>query len=202
MLIPFNTLVKKYDMKVKGILHIGAHFCEELESYNAEGCKDIVWIDALTVGGSANVLNYVVWDKDDEEVEFKITNNGQSSSVYDFGSSFSDFYPNIKFIHKQIRKTKTIETIYKEHNISHDFANFLNIDIQGAELNALKGMGNILNNFDYLYLEVNKSHVYKDCPLVEDIDQYVETYGFYRNETKWTPEEWGDAFYTRKKNYE
>ena len=33
MLIPFAEITKKYNMKIHGILHIGAHNCEELEAY-------------------------------------------------------------------------------------------------------------------------------------------------------------------------
>jgi len=74
----------------------------------------------------------------------------------------------------------------------------LNIDIQGAELLALKSMDNILSNFDYLYLEVNKDHVYKNCCLVEEIDNYVQKYNFKRVETKWNLNHgWGDALYIK-----
>ena len=33
MLIPLHDLVKKYNIKFKGILHVGAHECEELKDY-------------------------------------------------------------------------------------------------------------------------------------------------------------------------
>ena len=58
--------------------------------------------------------------------------------------------------------------MYKYDKIPNDFANFLNIDIQGAELLALKGMGSLISYFDYIYLEVNKAHVYKKCALVNE----------------------------------
>lgn len=46
MLIPFGQLVKKYGLKVRGVLHVGAHMCEELSAYEAEGVKEIVWLEA------------------------------------------------------------------------------------------------------------------------------------------------------------
>ena len=95
--------------------------------------------------------------------------------------------------------SKRIDTVYREENIPENFANFLNIDIQGAELLALKSMGNILNNFDYLYLEVNKEEVYKDCALVEEIDEYLDKYNFKRVELEWTFASWGDALYIKNK---
>ena len=53
-------------------------------------------------------------------------------------------------------------------------------------------------NFDYLYLEVNKDYVYKNCCLVEEIDDYVQKYNFKRVETKWNLNHgWGDALYIK-----
>ena len=34
MLIDINYLNDKYKMKIRGIMHIGAHNCEEMENYN------------------------------------------------------------------------------------------------------------------------------------------------------------------------
>ena len=201
MFIPYSELLKKYDLKVYGILHIGAHNCEENEQYKNGGCSNVIWIEANTElckkNKHLNVLNYLVTDKDDEEVQFKITNNGQSSSIYDFGTH-KKLFPGINFIKEELKKTATVKKIYCENNISPSYANFLNIDIQGAELLALKGMGELLDNFDYLYLEVNDDYVYKNCCLVSEIDEYVSRYNFKRVETKWhLNQKWGDAFYIK-----
>ena len=40
MLIPFNSITKKYNMKIHDILHIGAHNCEELMTYNEYELKN------------------------------------------------------------------------------------------------------------------------------------------------------------------
>ena len=59
-------------------------------------------------------------------------------------------------------------------------------------------MGTLLNNFQYIYIEVNRKHLYKDCALVDDIDNYLKQYKFERVLTSWTDREWGDAFYIKK----
>ena len=48
MLIKLHDLVKKYNLKLKGILHIGAHACEEHKDYKKEGMTDdtIIWVEA------------------------------------------------------------------------------------------------------------------------------------------------------------
>ena len=60
-----------------------------------------------------------------------------------------------------------IDKMYVEDNIPNNFAIFLNIDIQGAELLALKGMGELLHHFDYAYIEVNHDYVYKKMCISE-----------------------------------
>lgn len=41
MLISFETIIKKYNMNINVIFHIGVHNCEELDSYNKYGLKII-----------------------------------------------------------------------------------------------------------------------------------------------------------------
>jgi hypothetical protein len=72
------------------------------------------------------------------------------------------------------------------------------LDIQGAELKALKGMEEYLSKIDYIYTEVNSDYVYKDCALIGEVDEYLEKFGLKRVETQiYTEYRWGDAFYIR-----
>ena len=159
-----------------------------------EGNPDIV--QRLKIHKKWRVINAIINDKDGQDVIFNLANNGLSSSILEFGTH-SQHYPHVKYIGKFQGKTKTVKTMYKEQKIPNNFANFLNIDIQGAELFALKGMNDLLNNFDYLFLEVNEKEVYKNCGLVTEIDEYVKQYGYKRIQTKMTNAGWGDAFYMK-----
>ena len=204
MLISYKDLCKDYDLKVRGILHIGAHMCEELQSYVENGCSNILWIegDPTTFSRAKmkypqqNILNYLITDVDDQYIKFHHANNGQSSSILEFGLH-KVFHSEVKFVSESKLITKRVDTIFKDHDIDENFANFLNIDIQGAELLALKSMGSILSNFDYVYLEVNDKEVYVGCALISDIDEYLEKYGFKRVSVSWTNAHWGDAFYMK-----
>ena len=98
---------------------------------------------------------------------------------------------------KKLLKLKKIDTFFEEEDFSPYDYNFLNLDIQGAELLALKGMKNSLEKINYIYTEVNSAEVYKKCAQIEELDEYLSEFGFKRVETKMTPYEWGDAFYIR-----
>lgn len=202
MLIKLGDLVNKYNIQFKGILHVGAHECEELVEYEKYISRDkILWIEAMTEKveqcknrfSNVNIENAVVSDKV-EKVTFNISNNGQSSSMLDFGLH-SQYHPNVHYIKQTNVTTQLLKDILPKYNINY---NFLNLDIQGAELKALKGMEEYLQNVDYIYTEVNSDYVYKDCALVTEVDNYLKQFSLYRVETSWTSCKWGDAFYIKK----
>jgi len=203
MLIPLHELVNKYNIKLNGILHVGAHQCEELEVYEQYISRDkILWIEALPEKvefcknkyPGINIENAIVSDKI-EDVIFKVSNNGESSSILDFGLHLQ-YHPHIHYITTFDGKTSLLKDILPKYNINY---NFLNFDIQGAELKALKGMEEYLHNVDYLYTEVNSDYVYKDCVLINELDEYLRQFDLVRIETKWTEYKWGDAFYIKDK---
>jgi FkbM family methyltransferase len=203
MLIPLHELVKKYNIQFRGILHVGAHECEELNDYEIYLPRNkILWVEALP--GKVNeckqryqnllIENAIVSDVV-ENVRFNISNNGQSSSILDFGLH-STFHPHVHYVASFESETKLLKDLISKYDIDY---NFLNFDIQGAELKALKGMEEYLPKVDYIYTEVNSDYVYKECALVTELDDYLESFGLVRVETKWCGDyKWGDAFYLRK----
>jgi len=76
---------------------------------------------------------------------------------------------------------------------------FLNEALQGAELHALRGMGELLHRFDHAYVEVNVKQLYQGCPFVSQIDDYLRGFGLIGKETKMTVWGWGDKYYQRVK---
>ena len=108
-------------------------------------------------------------------------------------------HPNVVVVSEEQRITKTIESLYNENKVPVDFANFANLDIQGAELLALQGMGDrILEHLDYIYTEVNEKELYENCALLPDLDAFLKKKGFDRRMIRMTPHGWGDALYVRK----
>jgi hypothetical protein len=76
---------------------------------------------------------------------------------------------------------------------------FLNLDIQGAELHAIRGLGHVSKHLNWIYTEVNWKHLYQDCPLIEEMDEELRTLKFKRIATrKVLRAGWGDALYIRE----
>jgi FkbM family methyltransferase len=205
MLIPLERLVSLFDLRLRGILHLGAHLCEEMDSYLKFVTKDrIVWVEGNPSkvqeiekrDPAIRIAQAIVSDRSDQSIVLNITNNGESSSILPLGTH-QMHYPHIKYVDQWKGKTETVQDIYERLGLGNGFANFLNIDLQGAELLALRGAGSLLEHFDYLYLEVNQEELYQGCGLIGEIDQYLRQFRFVRVYTRMTSQGWGDAFYLR-----
>jgi hypothetical protein len=221
MLIPLHDLVRKYNIHLSGVLHVGAHECEEIRDYEQYVSRDkVLWVEAMPdkVITSRNTYPGVqmvcaVVSDCVEEVTFHQSNNGQSSSILNLGTH-QQLHPQVWYVKDTKVQTCTLATVLRSQNnafwsdpmksnpplgsdpTSHGF-NFINLDIQGAELKALRGMEAWLSDIDYIYTEVNQEYVYEGCALIGEIDEYLAKFGFRRVETVWHANAWGDAFYIR-----
>lgn len=199
------SILYRNKIDITGVFHVGAHECEELPFYNKLGLKneDVIWIDAIpskikeaSDRGIPNVYHAVVTDEDDKEITFNISNNGQSSSVLEFGTHSVE-HPYVHYIGKLQQKTTKIDTFFEKKNINPSKYNFWNFDIQGAELMALKGAVGSLKDVKALYLEVNEKELYINCGLMKDIDEFLGKFNFKRVHTHMTHHGWGDALYIK-----
>jgi FkbM family methyltransferase len=206
MLIPFRQLAQRYGMKPKGVLHVGAHFGQEAPEYAAIGCNRMIFIEAipdvyeqlkrnLQPYLDAMAINACISDVDGDTTWFNIANNeGQSSSLLELGTH-KTAHPEVTYTGRIEVTTTRLDTLFKDFPLECDF---LNLDLQGAELMALKSLGDHLNEFKWLYIEVNTAHLYVGCPLVGEIDEYVAQFGFKPIETKMFQQwGWGDRAYAR-----
>ena len=210
-----SELIQKFNINITGILHIGAHKCEELSAYLQSGINinNIYWIEALPElvkknkhqNPLLNIYQAVIYDEDDKEIEFNITNcygdinNQQSSSILDFGTH-EKHHPQVKVVDKIKLKTSRMDTIIEKYNINMNNVNFINLDIQGVELRALKSMEKHLKNIDYIYTEVNVEEVYKNCDKMEDLTLFLSKFGFKLADARiYKQFGWGDGFYIKEK---
>ena len=148
------------------IIHIGAHHGEEAQAYQEAGVKSVFWFEAnpevynelfkKTKKFDKIEQTYILSclsDTDGEEVEFNIANNGHSSSILDLGTH-ANMYPHIKYTKSILVKTKRFDSFLDEETgrigswpekISE--FDFINLDVQGAELKVLKGFGDVFKKY-------------------------------------------------------
>lgn len=198
-----HDLLRFFKIPIKGVLHVGAHKCEELSAYlHHVSIDNILWIEAFSAlieenlknNPKLNIIEAVISDEDGKEVEFKITNNTLSSSILDM-DYHKEIHPHVMVTKVLKLKTKTLKTLLFERNLESKY-DLLTLDLQGAELLALLGLGSLLNNFNVIYTEVNEKELYKGCCKLKDLDAYLNKFGFERKYIN-TLNGYGNALYIK-----
>jgi FkbM family methyltransferase len=204
-----NKLMKNYinKLNIRGIMHIGANTCQELNLYtNFFNIPDsqIVWIEAIPL--IVNILNkrgiknvfQVVLDEKPGKVEFLVTNNeGQSSSILELKTHL-DIHPEIRVIQKLLLDSTTLEKFVSESILPKGCLDFIVMDIQGAELRVLRGSPNILKECKMLCTEILNDELYEGAGLFKDLNLFLEEHGFVCVKHVLNDKNYGDALYIRK----
>ena len=93
--------------------------------------------------------------------------------------------------------TKKLDTYLNEKSLNAKKYNFWNLNIQGEELNTLKGAPESIKYADAIYLEINENEVHKGFDLVEEIDCFLYSKGLKRIWTDMPTGKWFVALYVR-----
>ena len=203
MLLSFTGLRKKYNMDVKGIIHIGGHYGEEIDEYVRNGIQEIVIFEPLSDSFdvlsenikdlNANIIAHQVALGPEETVAtMYVSDNEKQSSSLLKPKVHITHHPHVKFPETEEVEVKVLDDFdYTQYN-------FINMDVQGYELEVLKGAKKTLETVDYVYCEVNRDEVYEGNAYVEELDEFLSQYNMERVETSWEGQIWGDALYIRK----
>lgn len=202
MILNLKKIYKNYKLDIVGVIHIGAHLGQEYSTYNDIKIKNMAFFEpqhdlfkkmSEKIPKSSNIklYNMALGNSVEEKTMYVDSYNQASSSVLK-PKIHLDQYPHIKF-ENQI----TINMEKLDNVIEFGKYNFINIDVQGFELEVFKGAKKTLKNIDYIYTEVNRDEVYQNCTKIKDLDQFLLNYNFIRVETNWAGKTWGDAFYIK-----
>jgi FkbM family methyltransferase len=205
-----KEFVKLHGLNAVGVLHVGAHKAEEAEEYISCGLASkhpIIWVEAQAnlVRNLESQLDSklhkiycaVAWDRSGEELTFNVTSKSASSSLFDLGRHL-EIYPEIKVDETiAVRTSRLDEVLHPD-----DEFNFVVLDIQGAELPALIGLGDRLNRVNWIFTEISREALYKGATQFNDLDSFLRDQGFERVFSAWDRKAgWGDAFYVRTQIY-
>jgi FkbM family methyltransferase len=199
MTFNLQELKNKYDLNINGVIHVGAHYGQEFLSYQNlkienlsffEPCERTFKTLEKNLIGKAKLYNVGLGNFEGETYMYT---EGLSNSLLEPMFHLIQ-HPSIIFDGKEKIKVDKLDN-FKE---LFDGYNLINMDVQGYELEVLKGGKEILNNIDYIITEVNRKELYKECVLVDELDSFLENYNMIRVETDWVGDSWGDAFYIKK----
>ena len=201
--LDFEQLVQQYQLKIKGVIHIGAHYGEEYEIYQKYQIANLVFFEPLSqnfsilkshVGSNAKLFQKALGNENRQvKMYVETANNGMSSSILK-PKKHLEQYPNIVFDRSEIVELVRLDDILEDK----DQYNLITIDVQGYELEVFKGGQETLKNIDYIITEVNRDELSENCAQVEQLDEFLGNLNFQRVETLWEGETWGDAFYLKR----
>ena len=208
MMIAASELAHFLGVRPSGVLHVGAHDAEEATEYSEHKWGPVVWVEMLPekyetlrvrfADDPQNVvLHAACWDTDGVRRPIFQASNGQSSSLLQPEEHLSN-YPSISFSESAEITTSRLDSILP----AEPRFDFINLDIQGAELRALKGLGASLADLKWAYLEINERRLYEGCALVGEIDAFMEDSGFVRIATRMAGAAgWGEALYVNTRKF-
>jgi len=183
------------------------------------------------------LLNYIGFEPDDRSFEllvkkpnfcsnFKIINSAVWDSTTEININFcrkpmvsSHFLPNLKFLSKfpDCERFDVISNFTMQTSMidDHELANidFIKLDIQGGELNALKGGSKTLETCLGAEIEISFNTQYIDQPLFGEVSQFMVSKDFefidFVHLNRWERGSfnnfgqlvWGDALFLRSPEF-
>jgi FkbM family methyltransferase len=129
-------------------------------------------------GGPVRFLPYALGSADNQPATLNITSGIGCSSLYEPNQTLLAPYWHRRYwqIERKVPVTLTkLDTVCERDNILPDV---MKIDIQGGELDALKGGVKSLGNVMALELEVAFSETYTGQALFAEIDIFLREHGF------------------------
>ena len=117
-------------------------------------------------------------DSDNEEIAFyQNTYHPGGNSYYKENNQINkeaDQYFNDS--HRRMMQSKTLDTVVKLRNFPKP--DFIKMDVQGAELDIIKGATETLKTCKHLILELQVVEYNKGAPLRDEVISYLKTIGF------------------------
>ena len=212
MLYKLKDIASHLRFDIRGAIHVGGFLGEELEEYRSVGltntilfepqqklyeiikskCQDDEQVFNVALGSEACEKEMFISDREGG-IE---CGAGASSSLLEPKVHLTE-HPEVTFPTTEKVQVQRLDEFLKSEQLRAINYNMLNIDVQGYELEVLKGADSILGCIQLMILEVNLAEVYKGCPLVEELDEFLKSYNFERVHTYWQSASWGDAIYVK-----
>jgi FkbM family methyltransferase len=175
-----------------GLIRFGANDGAQREVYARYGLP-VIWVEALpdvcarlveNVAGYPNhrALNYLLTNVDGEEYDYGVASNaGKSSSIFAF-ADHKKLWPKIDYTHSIKLKSTTFKTMVEREGVDIAAYDALIMDIQGSELKALQGMGDLVDGFKWILAEAADFEMYEGGCRLQELDDYLIPRGFVRVE--------------------
>lgn len=210
-MLELPELCRRHGVQPRGVIHLGANEAGELAVYRGMGVTNTLYVEAnpdiiaqlrqRLADEPDVVLAHCAISDHEGPVQLHVASNNQCSSILPM-RRHQEIYPGVVETQVVTVDGCTVDGLMAKLGLDPARYNLLNIDIQGAELLALRGAAATLPYIDAIQTEVNFDELYEGNAQIDDLDDFLEPLGFRRVALAcpFHPT-WGDAFYVRVKDY-
>jgi len=199
MLSEALRILKDTGHPTRSVVHVGMHNATEVDAYKRAGFSDIVYIEAdeaLCVAQAGRkdieVINAVVSDVEGEVSFYKASNRGVSSSILK-PTAHLDNFRNVKFDAPVKLRAETLDqALQRSGNYNADTIDLLVLDIQGAELLALKSFSD-LHKVAVVKVDVHTKSFYKGATTINSLLNFFTKNNFRM--VKYSRSKYGSAIF-------
>ncbi len=118
------------------------------------------------------IVPAAVSDQDGTAIFHVTDNDGQSSSLLEFGSH-SEHFPQVKIAQTIEVATRRVDSVFREQGLP--LPDMLLIDVQGAEYQVLQTLvGPLLSGVRFIYAEVSHEPLYQGGRPLSDVEGLLE----------------------------
>jgi len=169
---------------IKGIIQIGANSGQEVGLFK-KFTNNIILIEPIFQ--LANYLNQTHPDclvipcglgSTNSMMDLYLASNGGESSSVLKPLNHPVYYPDIIFDQSIKIPVRTFESLVDEFNINMNSFNILVSDAQGYDLEAIKGFGSYITNFELIIAEYINSNLYENEASLKDMINYFTPLNF------------------------
>ena len=172
---------------IKTIIDVGANdglfalrinkILPEASIYSFEPIEEVYERLNSNVSGINNIktFNFALGEQETEK-DFYINEFSPSSSFLAMQDKHVEAFPYTAQNKTKKYRVHTLDNVAGK--ISLDPAVMLKLDVQGYELNVLRGAEEFLKNVQIIQAEVSFVELYKDQPLFDDVYRYLYERGF------------------------
>jgi FkbM family methyltransferase len=211
---PLAYLYKWFGITPEGVLQIGANNGQEVKKFATEGIRYGVFVEPLPKA-FRQLENSVLRHPDylainalcaaepgQERTFFVSSQAGESSSMLK-PTGHLDIHPQVGFDNELILRTSTVDEIIKNlllegHEMLVNKLDLLYIDVQGAELDVLKGAQEFLSKAKFVFAEVSHGGLYEGDTSIRSIIEFLEERHFKLAFAYINKHGWGDALFIKE----
>jgi FkbM family methyltransferase len=182
---------------IKGVIQIGAAYGEQVDLFNKLNIPYQIYFEPVTKAYNTTkekliknypkvktlIYNVAIGENNGFMKFFECgPNNSNSSSLLPFSKIATKYNPKLITNHEYdvpvwslndfINSPSSIVQNYVKH------CNLLYMDVQGYEYYVIKGAEKVINQFDYIYTEVNHIPLYDGTILFKEFNKLMNKNGF------------------------